>query len=178
MPRFPEPTWWSNAVRAALPPAFTLLTLFGVIMATLLWTDFARERARRTLAADGGAMQAFLLVRPADCRSNLDLLRLLERAPVAGRIARGGVLLLGTEEEVRPVRAWMQRELPAVRVQRLTMLHRYHLAAAGWNGRAAVLVAGARGAPTLLVPVPVTAGQRAALRRSLDALAEFAGGGR
>lgn len=162
---------WSRPASEAR--VLTLLLLLGAIVVTVLWMHRAHERARQSLAPVEGSMRAYLLVRPADCRSHMELLRLLERERIAPRLERGGILLLGSAAEAGPVTAWAAHEFPAVAVRRLTMLQRHHLSAIGWDGRPALLVVGARGAPRLLLPVPMTIPQRIALGQGLEALARY-----
>jgi hypothetical protein len=153
--------------------------VLGSVVATLLWSDVARTDARMGFGAGRAPLLGYLLVRPADCRGHLDVLRLLERRRLGQRIERAGVMILGDETEARGARRAVRREYPGVRTAVLTRSQRHWLASQGWDGRPALLVVQrGTGAPRLFTRVPLTTGERLDLVRLLEHLADFTGGSR
>lgn len=150
--REPEPRAPAERTHGAAPRTPTLMALLPA----------RRDTARSTL---------YLVMRDVDCRGHLQLLALLDRPHLALGLARGGVLLLGSDSTAQALRRMLtaHRLDHPVRIAPADLLR--PLIAVSPAQTPLVLVADVHGGLRYLAPAPATLDDEARLARDLATLA-------
>lgn len=160
-----QPPWREQL----LPPLFLLLLS---VMLGVLADGAAQERtlhewtrsARRPLVA-------YLVMRAEDCEGHLELLRQLERPPIARTTERAGTVLIGPAAAVRSALTLLERELPDVPARRATLLDHRLLRRLGYGRTPVLLVLDARtGGIRFAARAPLTPGERLRFLAALTAV--------
>jgi hypothetical protein len=112
---------------------------------------------------------AFLVMRPADCEGNLDVLELFKRPQIKERIRLGGIIVIGTEALTADAMRSLRDRGISVTVSRADAELRRRLVQTGWRQTPLILVMDRRGTMRATLVAPQSISEYLALAGTLQA---------